>query len=332
MDGGGCLAESLTGTGAARPVAPAAKAVRRGRPARRQQPHRVVSLESFLTTVQGWAEQPAETLAHVRLPRRAGLVASALIILSSIAYGTVRGGHIPEVVGLLTDVRHMAANAAGFRITGVALSGQKHLSREEVLAIAGVSGRSSLLFLDAAEARNRLKANPWVADATVQKLYPDRLQITVTERQAFALWQKGGRVGVIADDGTVLEAYVSRAVAALPLVVGTGAETRAKEFLSLLDRYPELRDAVRASVMVAERRWNLKLRNGVDVRLPETGLEAALDELVALDREKKLLSRDIAAIDLRLPDRVTVRLSDGAAQAREDLLKSKKPKPKGGNA
>jgi len=100
----------------------------------------------------------------------------------------------------------------------------------------------------------------------------------------------------------------------------------------VLARYPALRDSVRASILVAERRWNLKLANGIDIRLPETKLETALDTLVALDRDKKLLTRDITAVDLRLPDRVNVRLSDTAAQARDDALKIKKPKPKGGNA
>ena len=90
---------------------------------------------------------------------------------------------------------------------------------------------------------------------------------------------------------------------------------------------------LRASIFVAERRWNLRLANGLDVRLPETGVDQALERLVALDREKKLLSRDITAIDLRLPDRITIRLSDAAAQAREDALKDKdKKKKKGGDA
>jgi cell division protein FtsQ len=68
------------------------------------------------------------------------------------------------------------------------------------------------------------------------------------------------------------------------------------------------------------------------IRLPESDVEHALDTLVALDREKKLLSRDITTIDLRLPDRVTVRLSDEAAQARDDALKPKAVKRKGGAA
>ena len=88
---------------------------------------------------------------------------------------------------------------------------------------------------------------------------------------------------------------------------------------------------MRASTYVAERRWNLKLKNGIDVRLPETNIEGALATLVRLDREKNLLSRDITAVDLRLADRLTVRLSDAVAQAREEAIK-KNTKKKGGDA
>jgi cell division protein FtsQ len=272
-------------------------------------------------------------IVGLRLPRRFGVAASALFIVASLGYGAVKGGHVPEIAARATDLRDTAANSFGFRIAAIALAGQKQVSREEILTTAGVTGRTSLLFLDAATARQRLKTNPWIADATVLKLYPDRLQVQVTERQAFALWQKEGRVAVIASDGTVLEPYVARRFTGLPLVVGAGAEAKAKDFLALVNRYPEIRDAVRASVLIAERRWNLRLKNGLDIRLPESDIERAFDVLVKLDHEKKLLSRDIVAIDLRLPDRVTVRLSDSAAQAREDALKPKAVvKRKGGAA
>jgi cell division protein FtsQ len=273
----------------------------------------------------------AVRIERLRPPRGAGVAASALIILGSITLGVIRGDHVAQVTDALHDLRDSAANAAGFNITGVALTGNKHMSREEIFATAGVTGHSSTLFLDVADARARLKTNPWIADATVQKLYPDRLQIAITERAAFALWQKDGRIGVIADDGTVLEPYFSRRFASLPLFVGAGAGARAKEFQALIERYPDIRDQLRAAVLVSERRWNLRLKNGVDVELPEDGVTQALDRLVALDRDKKLLSRDITLVDLRMPDRVTVRQSDAAAAAREEALKPKKPK-KGGNA
>ena len=270
-------------------------------------------------------------LLNAHFPRGLGLVATAVVILASLAYGVVKGDHVATVVAALKDARDGAANAAGFRITSIALAGNNHVSREEVLATAGISGITSLLFLDVGEARERLKTNPWISDATVLKLYPGELQIGIKEREAFALWQKEGRVSVIADDGTVLEPYVAPQLLRLPLVVGSGAQTRAKEFLALLAPHPELRDFVRAAVLVGERRWNLRLKNAIDVELPEARIADALEKLVALDREKNLITRDIVLIDLRLPDRITVRLSDPAAQARIDALKDK-PKKKGGSA
>jgi cell division protein FtsQ len=278
-------------------------------------------LRRWLGPVQSW-----------NLPRGTGVAAAGLFLAASAAFGVVRGGHVPAMIDELRDWRDAAANAAGFRITSIAMAGQNELTREEVLTIAGITGRTSLLFLDAADARTRLLANPWIAEANVLKLYPSRLHMTVTERQAFALWQKDGKVSVIAGDGTIVEPFVNQRFAKLPLVVGIGAETRAKDIVGLLDKYPLLRNQMHAAVLVAERRWNIVLTNGIEVRLPEIDAEQALDTVVQLDRDNKLLSRDIAMVDLRLSDRVTVRLSDDAAAARLEVLKAKNAKKKGGAA
>ena len=253
------------------------------------------------------------------------------IVLAGIGYGLVKGEHLPAIVATLKDVRDAAGNAAGFRIVSVALSGNQRVSRDDILTAAGIGANTSLLFLDVDDVRERLKANPWIADASVFKLYPGELQIGITERVAFALWQKAGKLSVIADDGTVLEPFATELHGGLPFVVGSGAHTAARQFLAALDRHPALREQVHASVLVGERRWNLRLVNGIDVLLPEGDVAAALGRLVALEREKRLTARDIVRIDLRLPDRVTVRLSDTAAQARLEALKEKLKK-KGGSA
>ena len=275
-------------------------------------------------------------IVELKVPRGAGSIAAAALMLASAGYGVVKGGHAPAMAAEMQNLCDAAANGAGLRIASIALAGNTQLSRADILTLAGVSGRSSLLCLDAASARAKLMNVPWIADASVLKLYPGRLQVEIKERQAIALWQKDGQLFVIADDGTVLERFDGRRFAALPLVVGAGAERAAQDFLVLLARYPAIRAAVVASVLVAERRWNLRLTSGIDVRLPETDVEAALQTLVKLAAEKKLLSRDIAAIDLRLSDRVTVRLSDAAAQARAEAIKEsqkdKKAKRKGSDA
>src|SRR5215212_6577728 len=265
------------------------------------------------------------------LPNRTGVALTVLMLLGSTGFGIVKGGHVDDFVSALSDTRNAIANSAGFRITAVAINGRKQLTQDEVLAIGGVNGRSSLLFLDAATVRDKLKTNPWIGEATVLKLYPGQLQIDIVERTAFALWQQDGRLAVIADDGAVLEPYVSRRFLTLPLVVGKGADTHARDFLALLARYPQVRSVTKAAIFVGERRWNLRLKDGLDIRLPENDIGNALAALSKFDREERLFSRDIVAIDMRLPDRLTVQLSDDAAKIREELFK-KQQKKKAGDA
>jgi cell division protein FtsQ len=289
--------------------------VRARRPLQRQEnPHRLIV----------WLER--------YVPRRAGIAATVLLLIGSAGLGIVKGGHLDEFITAVNDTRNALANSAGFRITSVAINGRKQLTQDEVLGIGGISGRSSLLFLDAAVVRDKLKANPWISDATVLKLYPGQLQIDITERTAFALWQQDGRLSVVADDGAVLEPYLSRRFLSLPLVVGKGAETRARDFLALLARYPQVQAATKAAIFVGERRWNLRLKDGLDIRLPENDVGNALAALSKLDKEERLFSRDIVAIDMRLPDRLSVQLSEDAAKAREELFKDKKTKKKAGDA
>jgi cell division protein FtsQ len=328
MDGGGRLARSLRSLRPQADLKAAAvgavvllrerfglnRAAAKPRLQREQHPHRLIArLERYL-------------------PPRVGVTATVLMLLGSAGFGVVEGGHLEELTTALSDTRNAIANSAGFRITTVAINGRKQLTQDEVLAIGGVNGRSSLLFLDAAVVRDKLKTNPWISEATVLKLYPGQLQIDIVERSAFALWQQDGRLSVIADDGAVLEPYMSRRFISLPLVVGRGAETRAKDFLALLARYPQVRAATKAAILVGERRWNLRLKDGLDIRLPENDVGNALAALSKLDAEERLFSRDIVAVDMRLPDRLTVQLSEDAAKAREELFKDKKPKKKAGDA
>ena len=273
-------------------------------------------------------DPPPRVVALVEryLPRRVGISLTVILLAGATGLGIVKGGHLQDFIAAVSDARNALANSAGFRITSVVINGRKQLSQDEILAVGGISGRSSLLFLDADGVRDRLKANPWIADATVLKLYPGQLLIEITERKAFALWQEAGRLSVIADDGAVLEPYVSRRFLTLPLVVGKGADTKARDFLALLARYPQVQSVTKAAIFVGERRWNLRLKDGLDIRLPEADAGNALAALSRLDKEDHLFSRDIVAVDMRLPDRLTVQLSDDAAKARDEQFRKSRKK------
>ncbi len=272
-------------------------------------------------------------LAGSRLGRRGASLLTVAVIGGFSAYGIVRGEHVEEAKGIGMDIADAVANIAGFKIREVNLSGYNHMTPAEILQGAGIKASTSILFVNADDMRARLEAMPWIQAASVRKQFPDRIDISINERQAFALWQANGEIKVIARDGIPIAPYSDDPrYVDLPIVVGEGAEKRVGEIVDSLARLPAVKEQVRAAILVADRRWTLKMRNGIDVRLPEKGMEGALLELAALDRDKKILTRDITIVDLRLPDRVVVRLSDAAAAARDEALKAKSKAKKGGPA
>ncbi len=264
--------------------------------------------------------------SHKKSVRVAEFTLFAALFVATGIYGAVRGGHVPAVHAWMTEVSDRVAHFAGFEIADADVRGHNKLRREEILSAAGITRYTSLVLLDADRAREKLKSNPWIAEAVIRKLYPNRIEIEVTEREAFALWQRNGKLAVVSHDGTVLEEVRDLRADKLPLIVGEGAAKHAAEFLAVLDRFPAIKSEIYGVVFVAERRWNLRLNNGIDVRLPEGDPEAALTALVKLNREQNILARDIAMIDLRIPGQVIVRMSDAAAAAIDAQRKPAKSK------
>ena len=108
----------------------------------------------------------------------------------------------------------------------------------------------------------------------------------------------------------------------LPVVVGEGAPEHARTLLDELEKYPGLQSHVVAAVRVGDRRWNLHLKSGADVLLPEGEEAAALQRLKQLQATDALLERKLAVIDMRLPDRLVVR---PAADSHPDQQDGKRP-------
>jgi cell division protein FtsQ len=262
-------------------------------------------------------------------PRGLGVAAALAFLGGAILAGWHVGGHHEAMKHSQGGVRDIAARLAGFPVRVVDITGVKELTKEEVLEASGLSPHNSLIFADLSDVRAKVKGLPLVAEATVRKLYPDRVNIHVVEREPYALWQQDGVVSVVAVDGTVIDGLTDRRYLRLPHVVGPGARLRVREYQEILDGVPEFRAQVRAGVLVSERRWNLKLQNGIDVKLPEQGQIEALKQLARLDRESQVLSKDIISVDLRAPGRVAFRLSEEAAQARRDHFEKTLPKIKG---
>jgi len=241
-----------------------------------------------------------------------GIASAAAISGSTYA---VESGWADKQVTLVANRLIQITAQSGFRVRNVLVEGRVETKSGDILAALKAERGAPLLDIDVAAAKARLEGLPWIKSAEVERQLPDTLRVKVEERKPFALWQLGQRLSVIDREGVVIVKDDVGRFADRPLVVGEGAERRAAEILDLVTSEPAISKAVDAAVLVSGRRWNLRLKGGIEVRLPEEGMDAAWHRLARMERETRLLNKAITAIDLRQPDRVMVGLTPEAAKA-----------------
>jgi cell division protein FtsQ len=205
--------------------------------------------------------------------------------------------------------------SAGLRVKHIEIDGRINTPQPALDTAIGIAAGAPILGFSVTEARARLETISWVQNATVERLLPDTIFVSLVERRPFAIWQNQGKFSLIDRDGKPVPDQDVGAFGALPLVVGAGAAEAAAALLDALDQYPMLKTHVVAAVRVGERRWNLHLTSGGDVLLPESmansAVPAALHRLADLQQVNSLLDRPLQVVDLRLPDRMVLRPQPG---------------------
>ncbi|MCE7026849.1 cell division protein FtsQ/DivIB [Jiella avicenniae] len=254
------------------------------------------------------------TASNLRLPSF-GAVAFA-VVGGAVVCGITVGGHTGAVLDGI-------GQPLGFSIDKVSVHGNSETSEIDVLQALWQTGSQTLLSLDPTEARETLEAMPWIDRASVSKIFPDRVTIDLDEHRPYAIWQTDKSFYVVNREGKKIVPYVPGRFDALPVVVGDGAAGAAAGIVDEMEGFPEFRARVRAYVRVGSRRWDIELKNGVVIRLPEDKPLEAVAQVVRMDRENTLLERDIAMVDMRLSDRVVVRLTEDSLSRRKQRLEER---------
>lgn len=246
------------------------------------------------------------------------LVLCALFLGSAVVYGAVIGGQTSRAYDALASALERSAIAAGFGVKKITVTGQLHATDAAITAALGAGPETMMLGFDTDAAKTRLEAVPWIRHAQVMRLLPSTLQVVVEERTPFAVWQKKGQTYVVDPEGVVLAPALRDAYTGLPLVVGEGAAKNAAALVEQLAAHDDLNKQILAAIRVGDRRWTLKLLSGTEIMLPDDNVPEALASLAKLDHERRVLERDVASVDLRLLDRITVRLRAAEATKLED--------------
>ena len=250
------------------------------------------------------------------MARPAAFALLAAGTLGALAYGVMSAGvrmgkdNLGPPQGLFASFGDGVAGLgakAGLTVREVVLEGGRNTPPELVREALAVRRGDPTLGFSPQEARERLETIAWIERAHVERHLPGTIRVVVEERRPFAIWQRDNRFSVIDREGRVVATENIGAFGRLPVVVGAGAERTAAPMVDLLRGAAEVEQRVQALVRVGERRWNLRLRNGADVLLPEGHEAEAVARLAELQASKALLDRPLLAIDMRQPDKLVLR-------------------------
>lgn len=257
---------------------------------------------------------PGKMAAIGRLDLSPRAVAISILAGVLLLGGVLATGARAERIGAsVSNGMDRLALGMGLELKRVRIVGASAEAEPAVRQALALQQGTPITSLDLDRLRDQVQGVGWVKEARVVRLLPDTLIVEVKEHERLAVWQENGRIRVIDGSGQVIAGADARRYPALPLVVGKGADAAAADILPLLAQRPRLMSRIDAVVRVDERRWNLRLKDGGIIQLPAVEQEAALIRLDALDQRERLLDLGFPRIDLRTPETLAVRPSDGEA-------------------
>jgi cell division protein FtsQ len=268
----------------------------------------------MVTAGQAW-------VLHKRLFVRliAAFICCVLIVLTYEARD-----HIANGAMTLTGMAQGEFANAGFAIGEIKITGQTITADSDIVAALALEPKVSTLNFDAEAARARVEALPAIASATVRKVYPGQVVVTVVEKVPVARWKVDGVTFVVDSQGEQI-GEDRGAYGELPLVVGDGAADDALSMIRALGQYESLKNGLVALSRIGDRRWDMIYDSGLRVELPELGVAQALVQLDGYQRDYQLLDRDVTMIDLRVPGMVALRPAVRAEAVNQEQAVKEKP-------
>jgi len=275
----------------------------------------------------GKGKSPALPRRRRHLPRRIRRGALWLLLAIAVAgsYGALLASRMPAgqaAIAQATDRFIVATGALGLVVNEIEVQGRETTDIGTVMAALSAARGTPILGVSPSRAKEQLETLPWVRSATIERRLPGTLFVRLAERHPLAVWQHGGIQQLIDREGAVIPVDDLSRFAHLPTVVGDDAAPYAAALIDMLTNQPELAPRVTAAVRVGGRRWNLRIDDAIDVMLPEENAESAWSRLAELERTSLLLKRDVQTVDLRLPDRLVLRVNTPSAPQAAPVKKS----------
>jgi len=229
------------------------------------------------------------------------------IVTGALALGAIATGIVAYAErDTLSSSAIEASVRAGLKLETIEVQGRAHTPKEVLMAVSELTLGQPILTISLPELHDRLSTIGWIDEIAIERRMPSTIRLILTERVPMALLQTAAGHRVIDQSGAIISGADPAAFGHLTVVAGNHAGKYAAPLLNILRTEPELFAEVWAITFQSERRWDVHLRNGIRVRLPESDPRTAWSRLAMIDHSKHITDRDLAVIDLRVPDQMIV--------------------------
>jgi cell division protein FtsQ len=235
---------------------------------------------------------------------------AVLFLASAIVRGVVVGGHLEYSGSPWPKLPGEVAGMFGLAAIDIEIAGLAHHEPQDVLRYIGVKPGSPMVGFDAKKARTKLQELDWVETATVVRSFPNKLQITVSEREPFVVWQNDGKLQVVDQNGKPMSDLAASSTNLLLHVVGPGANIEAGKLVNQMEATPGLFQELKAAVRVGERRWDLYMSDGVIISLPEANADAALKQAETAYLSPGFKTLTLSRLDYRVANEIAFKAID----------------------
>ena len=205
------------------------------------------------------------------------------------------------------------SGAVGLVVDEVLVNGRQNTTKSSLLEALNVKLGEPILGLDLDDIQSRVAALPWVKTVQIQRQLPDKVVINLEERRPTGRWQRNGRLTLIDEDGVTIRKLSGDLFQHLPIIIGNDAPAKVKQVLPILKKEPELFRRVKALTFIGGRRWNVRVDDKIDIKLPEKQIDKAWSHLATIEKGHKVLNDDVIAVDMRIIDQFIIKLTPAKA-------------------
>ena len=199
-----------------------------------------------------------------------------------------------------------------FKIDNIIINGSLKSNKSEIESHV-LKHSNNLIDTESKELMELIKSVEWVKRANIKKKFPSTLIINIVENDPFAIYFEEGDYFLIDIDGSII-ANINFQNYNQNLLFVTG-ENATKSFESIIKEitisFPDLLKNIEEVEFIENRRWNIKLKNELLIKLPDDDIQNSLANLKKLFNNQKIMESNVIEIDLRIDGRASLKVLDG---------------------